>query len=232
MAENPANSVTIKLDEAHPGLNARLAAHVITTFLNAVELIDDPLTQPDQVDTNRLVLDQEGLTLVMKPDHVAVATRIADTLRSSLDTDLALSNALTNFPTGAIDNLRSMIKAIADRETICQITTPSGTFNYESTEHMWVTLNNLSPENIQESHAECAGQFEGYLTNARSAEYRRTKPGDLILATIAPNITDHVAILDTCFKPAVASITARTVGDAHPTYTITSFALEELTDLE
>ena len=114
-----------------------------------------------------------------------VANRIADTLRSSLDTDLALSNALTNFPTGAIDNLRSMIKAIADRETICHITTPSGTFNYESTEHMWVTLNNLSPENIQESHAECAGQFEGYLTNARSAEYRRTKPGDLILATIA-----------------------------------------------
>ena len=152
MADNRADSVTITLTQASPGVSARLTAHVINTFLNTIQAIHDPANPADDDSDNdaRLILNNEGLTIVMHPCCIHAASSVRDTLQSSLLNDHALADSLEHFSADAINSLRSMIKAIADCETTCQIATPTGSFSYDTPDQMWISLNNISTENISD----------------------------------------------------------------------------------
>lgn len=211
------------IEPSAPGTSLTLATNLLESFQSILATIAGHPAGP--ADEYRLTDYSRGqFTIAMPPAHIAAATTVADALTAANTDDRNFAKALDQLTIEALATTSEMIAEVTKAEATLAIVTPTAEFKFESLDHAWVAVHNMSPEHISESEAEIKGHFAGFLPTPRRAEYFRSQPKDTIYANVDAAIADPSAIFEIIGKPTIITLNARTVGDAPTRYLIKPYA--------
>ena len=149
---------------------------------------------------------------------IGQATDILESLDSGEEE--AIASAIADMDKRALDDLRKFLKVMADHEAVCSLSFKNKVSRFQDVGNVRRGLASLGRDNLHEDETEMVGRLQGFLPQARRAEFVDGKTGEVLSCRVDRGAGDESL---TGFLGKNVRITARyrQVGNSRPRYTIT-----------
>lgn len=161
-------------------------------------------------------LPLEGTTSVSQAFEL-----VAELLEASTKSDEELSEPASRLGTRALATVSEYLDKLIAYEAFCSVSTRDHSFSFSSVDQVRISRSRLSVENITERDVNFDGQFLGAFPAERRFEFRTTE-GVVIHGRIAAAIEDPAVINANLNRSFKITVSARTVGNGRPRYTISA----------
>ncbi len=141
-------------------------------------------------------------------------------LESSIVSEDALSEAITDTAPRALGYLRGFLEMVAVNRAVFSLQVEDDVFRFSDVSQVRRSLSRMSQDNIHEKYEEMFGSLLGYLPSSRRAEILNAETGAVIAAKFDMALNDSDAIRGILDQETRFVVRVRRVGGARPRYTV------------
>ena len=172
---------------------------------------------------------QQGvLESEMDPVEIAV-DRVKAIFEASIGTDDELAEALAESDHRAVMAVGKFLQVVGNQDAVCALEFKDSVFAFRDADQVRRSQNRLSQDHIREEDITLGGHFQGFLPNARRAEFRvdwvdsdqlSDVVGSAISARVASSVEAPESINQMLNRNVRISAHFRKVGSGKRTYLV------------